>query len=667
MRKRYASRRVSKAVVARVLLTETLPYELPLRFGNTGLYVRALQAVNEPTELLEKLGLVVRKAESRTLPLKFKISKGPSEYRELWVIHPRAQLQAMSVYRNYDLLVLSLCDRSEWSLRRPLAVGSRWYDSRLGVRVRTKTMRSTEPNLKVREKALASSSSYFSYGPFTSLARFERSADFMRFESSYRFLRKLDISNCFPSIYTHSIEWAVMGKEYAKKAKGDRTRTRFERVFDSLMQQANDGETAGIPVGPEFSRIFAEIILQRIDSVLAGDLHTVLNDGSLTIRRWVDDYYLFANSADILDLAEESLRKRLRDYNFRLSGEKRSNLTRPFMKRTEAAREEVTAALRVSARLARECCRTIRDPGRLGAGDEIEKALRKFQREARDEGRDALGRYRKVVREREVDYHDLSVAGLSAIRYVLATTPTPRNAMAVHATLLISLSVHATNLFNVALFILKTAPSVRACYLFSEIVFDLLRLVGELPMALRSDFNRLVASELHEILFSPHHRTAFCIAERVGMLVLLEMLDDVGRLKPDDALKLLGDLEEGERYFMTMGILHNIKARPEYSPVRARVVNAFVEHIEKDRDWWRNTEFTLMFCDLVVCTHLSVEDKRRIVRAGFKGHPIKSVQSNADVDKIVDAFGSHGSWFFDWDETVDVRELLRRKDLRNAY
>jgi len=38
------------------------------------------------------------------------------------------------------------------------------------------------------------------------------------------------------------------------------------------MQSANYGETNGIIIGPEFSRIFAELILQQIDKSVESDL-----------------------------------------------------------------------------------------------------------------------------------------------------------------------------------------------------------------------------------------------------------------------------------------------------------------------------------------------------------------------------------------------------------
>jgi hypothetical protein len=36
-----------------------------------------------------------------------------------------------------------------------------------------------------------------------------------------RFVAKADISNCFPSIYTHSIPWALVRKEEAKQKQGE--------------------------------------------------------------------------------------------------------------------------------------------------------------------------------------------------------------------------------------------------------------------------------------------------------------------------------------------------------------------------------------------------------------------------------------------------------------
>ena len=50
-----------------------------------------------------------------------------------------------------------------------------------------------------------------------------------------RFLVKADIYTCFPSIYTHSIPWAFVGKEKAKETK--RNKNLHYNILDHLCQK----------------------------------------------------------------------------------------------------------------------------------------------------------------------------------------------------------------------------------------------------------------------------------------------------------------------------------------------------------------------------------------------------------------------------------------------
>jgi hypothetical protein len=52
------------------------------------------------------------------------------------------------------------------------------------------------------------------------------------------------------------------------------------------MQEANWGETNGILIGPEVSRIFAEAIMQSIDVDVQRNLGSVA--GRVAIRRYVE-------------------------------------------------------------------------------------------------------------------------------------------------------------------------------------------------------------------------------------------------------------------------------------------------------------------------------------------------------------------------------------------
>ncbi len=78
----------------------------------------------------------------------------------------------------------------------------------------------------------------------------------------YDFLAKTDITNFYHSIYTHSIAWAIEGRE---TAFSDREYVLLGNKIDKLIQYANDGRTNGIPVGSALSDLIAEIVLCEVD------------------------------------------------------------------------------------------------------------------------------------------------------------------------------------------------------------------------------------------------------------------------------------------------------------------------------------------------------------------------------------------------------------------
>ena len=81
-----------------------------------------------------------------------------------------------------------------------------------------------------------------------------------------RWIVKADISNFFPSIYTHSLTWALIGKEQAK-LKSNRRGNWFNNI-DECCSNMKDGETHGLPIGSHTSNILSEIILTVIDKRL---------------------------------------------------------------------------------------------------------------------------------------------------------------------------------------------------------------------------------------------------------------------------------------------------------------------------------------------------------------------------------------------------------------
>jgi Nitrite/Sulfite reductase ferredoxin-like half domain len=82
-----------------------------------------------------------------------------------------------------------------------------------------------------------------------------------------------DIANFYPSIYTHSIPWALLGKQKCKaEINTPLFKGHYANKLDIFTRNMQDRQTIGIPIGPETSRILAEIISVAIDIKLQADL-----------------------------------------------------------------------------------------------------------------------------------------------------------------------------------------------------------------------------------------------------------------------------------------------------------------------------------------------------------------------------------------------------------
>ena len=78
-----------------------------------------------------------------------------------------------------------------------------------------------------------------------------------------RYVLKTDITNCYSSIYTHSISWALHTKA---KAKANRSPSGLAgNQLDKRIRAGQHGQTIGIPIGPDTSFIIAEMLLSSID------------------------------------------------------------------------------------------------------------------------------------------------------------------------------------------------------------------------------------------------------------------------------------------------------------------------------------------------------------------------------------------------------------------
>ena len=140
-----------------------------------------------------------------------------------------------------------------------------------------------------------------------------------RVRAAYPRALKTDITAFYGSIYTHSIAWALHGKEWAKQnLNTPALNGSLGGRLDRAVRQGQDNQTGGIPTGPDTSRIVAEIIAVDIDNRLrsTGPKH---GDWGL---RYVDDYLLGVSPNESDATVSARIAKALRDYGLEINEKK---------------------------------------------------------------------------------------------------------------------------------------------------------------------------------------------------------------------------------------------------------------------------------------------------------------------------------------------------------
>ena len=115
----------------------------------------------------------------------------------------------------------------------------------------------------------------------------------IEFALDYEYMIHTDVVDCYPSIYTHSIPWALHGKEESKNNRRDSKL--IGNVIDKLIQDMRRGQTNGIPQGSVLMDLIAEMVLGYADSML---VHKLGEDEleEYKILRYRDDYRIFTSN-----------------------------------------------------------------------------------------------------------------------------------------------------------------------------------------------------------------------------------------------------------------------------------------------------------------------------------------------------------------------------------
>lgn len=307
------------------LITDTMPVELPELYSLYRFYQYLFEKKAAKNLKSAKKNLLKIKHENKnimfndptwsTAPLKFKIIKNQKTTRTLSLVQP---LSAINIYFFIDLYqkeILPLLEKKAiFSIRYHSNNSNLYYKAK-----KKKTIEYIEQKShRFKKDIIQQSGLYFNLKTHNSLTDFFNSPTWEIANHQYKFFAKADYKSCFDSIYTHTFKWIVEAHTIdSKNAKN----TNLFITIDKILQNINGKSSNGIVIGPEFSRLIAEILLQEIDVQVYNELSILgLQKGlDYDIYRFVDDIFIFTNSEittdKIINLYENNTSKYLLHLN----------------------------------------------------------------------------------------------------------------------------------------------------------------------------------------------------------------------------------------------------------------------------------------------------------------------------------------------------------------
>lgn len=651
-----AKKKINLKASERALLTDTLPYELPLYFTNSNFAVFSYRSRLEQVSIPFYSRLLLSNSNSKpTKPFSFEVRKDESSFRTLSLSHPISQHKMCMFYETYSHFISNICRRSEISLRFPSRVATHYVDPRYKSDAEKKDFdrSSDEDPVGFRDQSRWAST-YFSYRDYNLSHKFFESGDFVELERRFAKMLKLDVSRCFASIYTHSIEWSMRGKDFSKEHLPSKNKFTFESEFDSAIRHGNWNETHGILVGPEFSRIFAEIILQSVDRAISKG-NSLVTSGRVAIKRYVDDYYIFSNSSEELNATEELIRSSLLELNLHLNESKRAELSRPFVSRISVARREVAAALDRFFEIGSDLAgpdRTTPSPSAIGRAT---SAL--------------LTRIRHVSVEVSSSYDQFVSFSLSVMKNKISELgesdvrePTGQHDHLSRLSWLLAI-VRCTQF----LYSIDRRPNTT--FKLASIYSNVIR-TAELLGCARAPIERQILDGLRDPSMG-RASSSTDLVTRINHICAVDLLmTQGGRIEISDVKDYIGnvndpDILDAMNVFQLTAIIFICRRRNRFSEIskiastemRSRILSPRFRPLSNAAD-------SILLVDFISCPYLEESIKEETI---IQIH--RSLLGADCTRKSAREIVRRGSWisFTDWASDTDLASMLARKELTPAY
>lgn len=630
----------------RVLLTEVLPYEIPLMLDNWGFY-RNMQDEEMRKVFCSDFEYNEKKEKKWTIPFDYCVRKyGGDKSRKLSIMHPITQLDCVEFYNANDSYMLSLCRNSPFSIRyianRAQCIFKAEDEVEDDEATETKRVEVIDNEIEKRYR------SYFRYKRYDMMYKFFNSGDYLRLEQKYSHLLTMDIASCFYHIYTHTISWAIKGKEEAKELVNKAT---FENNFDRLMQHTNYNETNGIIVGPEISRIFAEIILQRIDINVLNRLKQGTRPLRLgrdyEVRRYVDDHYIYAHSEEVLRVILDIYRKEFENYKLYVNESKLEFHTRPFASDVSDAKREINDLVTsISKRWLEK-----------GENDTYKLTLKNEMKVFTE----LVNRFRKITHTYNLKYGILNRYFLSLLSLQVSRDSRAKHATNASAGLLLMYVELAFYIFSLDM---NVSASLKICRILDNLhkwadKCDDKTILPELENRIYRETKRCLD------IYGMTTKDAETNIEVLNLLLSLSRMMKT-QIQREQMMKFFG-ITDGDsskyeqlNYFQICTLLYVIGDEREYDVVRSDILVEIKRRLDKE-SIKKYAEAAMLFLDAIVCPFFKKNERKDILKIAL------DINNENKAYEKLKIYSKTGQWFFCWDKTHDLSEFLSKKEYHSPY
>ncbi|MCD2344854.1 RNA-directed DNA polymerase [Ideonella azotifigens] len=675
------------------MLTDMLPFEVPPTFSNRG-YFRFLRnhsveiekgqlrwicettdldltlrilfgiAPNTPiaTETVTEWGkhktrrsVPISKCRMDTVPFNFRVAHN-LDGRTLSIVHPRNQVDVANFYVTHSALITYYTSVSDFSIRRPVSVSRYvYYKDKLHEERLDSTAGVEEEGREYEQLG-----SYFVYKKYRNIHRFFESHQYHSSEKKYDAMVQIDVNKCFDSIYTHSLPWSVLGRDQTKFSL-EESKATFGGRFDALMQNLNHKETNGIVIGPEFSRIFAEIILQSVDAELCKKLfegENLTHRVDYEIFRYVDDFFVFYNKESTRIKIFETLQGILKSKKLSINTAKIKQYQKPIITEITIAKERISTLLKDE--IDPVCEEEEPTPDSLTAPKRNLVCSINTNR--------LITRYKSVIKGAGVTYGDL-------LNYTFGII---ENKLEKLCRAYVECDKSDRDRKRLIKAMLASMEYVFFCYSASPKVNHTIRLcrmvatsVGFLhAQGLPYELKHLLFKYIQENVMQQLEKNTMSNQSEVESLYLLISLSYIGReywLPVSVILRHFLITEEAGTgnyvrpgfmsHFSITVLLSYIKDKVRYVRLKTFLeahIIAKLEHMEAYRN--SDTEALILLLDLVICPYISFATKTRIGQIfDLDAVGLSSIQSSND------------HWFTAWGDRFDLGKELDAKRSREVY